>query len=997
MITLSLTGFSSPDANELAFLLVGPGGQKYIFMGNVGGFLPGPVTNLNLTISDAAASQFPDTGQIVSGTYKPTNYSDIPDAFPSPAPAGPYSSAGPEGAPPLTLTNVFGGLSGASVNGTWSLFIADGINLGQGASSISSGWSLDITTTPAALPTTTTVSGSPNPSFRNQAVTITSQTNSSSTVNTGLVNFVDTTTSVTLCSNVAVNGTGAATCNAPANTLSERRHTIQATYVGNATFATSNSSYVQTVNCPVTQVGNTFTNPCGITLVDAGVNTSIPYPSNIVVSGLSGSISKVTLALNNATFANTTDQNFLLVGPAGQTFVFMSDAGSSVASTGVTLTFDDAAASLLPNSGSIATGTYRPTDYNIDADPFPAPAPAGPYNSPATAGSATFASVYGGAAPNGTWSLYPVDDSGSSGAAGTIGSWSLTFVTSGDAATTTTVSGSPNPSTTAQAFLVTATVTSTSTVNSGTVTFRRGATILCATVAVVSGTATCNVAALPQGSYVITADYNGSPGLFNISSGSYTQTVNSPTVVTCLNFANNGGITVTNSSTGNPYPSNIIVGGLGGTITKVTVSVNGLSTATPDDLDLLLVSPTGQALLFMGDAGGSNALSNVNLTFDDAAGSLLPDSTAITSGTWKPTSHTGFDSFPAPAPGSITLAAPEGAGTLALFNGVVPNGTWSLYSVEDSGDGQNATITNWSLTFTLSAVATTTSVTSSVDPSVFGQNVTFTATVATAGLGTPTGNVQFFDGATPIGGAVALNGSGQAQFTTPSLSVGNHTITAQYAGSSSACNGTFNSSSGSLNTNPQTVNKANTTTGITSNQANPVGTGIPVTFTATVSPVAPGAGTRTGTASFFRNGSPICSNVAINGSGQATCTITFTLAGNYNITVQYSGDANFNASTSPTFVQQVVGPTAANVSVTGRVLTAEGRGVYGARVVMTDSSGQARMALTNPLGYYRFTEVPSDAIYTFTVSAKTYVTGEGIVRNITDNVTDLNFTLVRPE
>src|SRR5215204_3048184 len=58
-ITLTLTGLSSPDTNELDMLLVGPGGQKYIFMADVGGFLVGSVSNLNITVSDAAASQLP--------------------------------------------------------------------------------------------------------------------------------------------------------------------------------------------------------------------------------------------------------------------------------------------------------------------------------------------------------------------------------------------------------------------------------------------------------------------------------------------------------------------------------------------------------------------------------------------------------------------------------------------------------------------------------------------------------------------------------------------------------------------------------------------------------------------------------------------------------------------------------------------------------------------------------------------------------------------------
>jgi len=994
-ITLTLNNINATQVNDLDMLLVGPGGQNFHFLSDVS-TLFGSATGVTLTLSDAAASSVTNSANLSSGTFRPTNYASGTDTvFPAPAPPLPYNDAAPQGS--STFASIFGGLSGASVNGNWTLYVRD--DAGGGTNAITGGWSLDITTT-AAAPTTTVVSSNLNPSNTNQAVTFTATVTSSSTVNTGNVTFVDTTTSTTLCSNVNVNGSGVATCLAPANTLTERRHTIQATYNANPTFATSNGSIIQTVNTPtvISGPGNTvFTNPGGITIPDAGPNTSVPYPSNILVSGLSGSISKVTLALNNATFGQTNDFNFLLVGPGGQTFVFMSDAGGSVASNGVTLTFDDAAGSQLPNSGSIATGTYRPTDYNVDSETFPSPAPAGPYNTAAPNGSGTFASVFGGAAPNGTWSLYPIDDAGG-GVAGTIGSWSLTFITSGDSPTTTVLTSNPNPATTAQTVLFTATVTSSTTVNVGTVTFRRGATILCATVPVnASGVATCNAGPFAQGDFLATADYNGSPGQFNISSGSLTQQVNSPTVATCLNFANNGGITIPNSSSANPYPSRVIVTGLAGSITKVTATLNGVTTPTPDDVDFLLVGPGGQKFLMMGDAGGANALSNVNITLDDAAATALPDGTAITSGTFRPASYSGSDTFPAPAPaGPYNPAAPDGTGTFAnVFNGINPNGTWSLYAIEDAGDAVNTTLTGWSLTFTLAAAATTTSVTSNANPSVFGQPVTFTATVTTSGLGTPTGNVQFFDGASPIGGAVALNGSGQAQVTTSSLTVGNHTITAQYAGATNACTGTFNSSTGNLTGNPQVVNQAGTTTSLTSNQANPVGTNVPVTFTATVSPVAPGAGTRTGTVNFLRNGSPVCSNVVVNGSGQATCVMTFTVAGNYNITAGYSGDTNFTASASATFVQQALGPTAAPVGISGRIFSQEtGMAVYNARIVMVDSSGQTRVALSNPFGYYRFTDVPSGAAYTFTVTAKGYQS-QSIVRSITDEVTDFEIQLER--
>jgi hypothetical protein len=88
--------------------------------------------------------------------------------------------------------------------------------------------------------------------------------------------------------------------------------------------------------------------------------------------------------------------------------------------------------------------------------------------------------------------------------------------------------------------------------------------------------------------------------------------------------------------------------------------------------------------------------------------------------------------------------------------------------------------------------ATVTSISSSANPSDFGQTVTFTATV-TSTAGTPAGNVQFKDNGTNLGATVALNGSGVATLTTAALTVGTHVITAEYAGAT-----TFAASTGTL-------------------------------------------------------------------------------------------------------------------------------------------------------------------------------------------------------
>src|SRR5207244_4328568 len=177
--------------------------------------------------------------------------------------------------------------------------------------------------------------------------------------------------------------------------------------------------------------------------------------------------------------------------------------------------------------------------------------------------------------------------------------------------------------------------------------------------------------------------------------------------------------------------------------------------------------------------------------------------------------------------------------------------------------------------------------TSSVNPSVFGQSVMFTATVSAVapGAGTPTGTVQFRDGAANLGSPVTLTG-GSASFSTSALSVGGHSITAVYSGDTN-----FNTSTSAVLT--QTVNKANTTTAVTSS-VNPSVFGQSVTFTATVAAVSPGAGTPTGTVQFTIDGVNFGAPVTLVG-GSATSGSTSTLTvGTHTVTGIYSGDASFN-------------------------------------------------------------------------------------------------------
>ena len=114
---------------------------------------------------------------------------------------------------------------------------------------------------------------------------------------------------------------------------------------------------------------------------------------------------------------------------------------------------------------------------------------------------------------------------------------------------------------------------------------------------------------------------------------------------------------------------------------------------------------------------------------------------------------------------------------------IIGAGTVTVRASQGGNDNYNpAPDVDQSFTVTATAARanTTTVVTSSVNPSVFGQSVTFTATVS-SGVGTPTGTVSFKDGATNLGSGT-LNVSGQETFTTSSLGVGSHSITAEYSG-----------------------------------------------------------------------------------------------------------------------------------------------------------------------------------------------------------------------
>lgn len=164
----------------------------------------------------------------------------------------------------------------------------------------------------------------------------------------------------------------------------------------------------------------TYSNTSSITLPNNNVAST--YPSTINVSGGTGVVTKVTVALNGVT-QRPADLDILLVGPTGVKVILTEDRGGNTAVTNQNWVYDDGAASMMGTSnGNGVSGTYMPS-HDGTFTSLPSPAPASTGGSPYSGQLSSFIGTNG----NGDWTLY-IDDDSSQGSAGSLsGGWSITI------------------------------------------------------------------------------------------------------------------------------------------------------------------------------------------------------------------------------------------------------------------------------------------------------------------------------------------------------------------------------------------------------------------------------------------------------------------------------------------------------------------------------------------------------------------------------------------
>ncbi len=322
--------------------------------------------------------------------------------------------------------------------------------------------------------------------------------------------------------------------------------------------------------------------------------------------------------------------------------------------------------------------------------------------------------------------------------------------------------------------------------------------------------------------------------------------------------------------------------------------------------------------------------------------------------------------------GTGSLSTTAGVTTAAFTTSALGLGAHSIAAAY-GGDANDAGSASTASALSIGQDATKTTVAVSPATPVVGKPMTLTATVSVVspGTGTPSGTVDFLDGATDLGSAnlVTVGGVTTASLVSTPIAAGEHTIRAVYAGDPGD-----QGSSGQL---IQVVANAATTTTLTTSPAAPV-LGQPVTLTATVT-ISAGVVAPTGLVTFQEGEMPLGGGTLTTTGGVTTATFTTSAlsVGSHMLTAAYPGDDSYGSSTSAVFtvtigkdatkttVSVAPGPLLAGQQVTFTAITsvlAPGAGSPGGTVTFKDGATTLGTAPVLDLGGVKTATFTSSAL-----------------------------------
>lgn len=302
-------------------------------------------------------------------------------------------------------------------------------------------------------------------------------------------------------------------------------------------------------------------------------------------------------------------------------------------------------------------------------------------------------------------------------------------------------------------------------------------------------------------------------------------------------------------------------------------------------LDFVEANSDGASSVWLGHGDGSFS-QNTGLVLPTASDVVVADLNG--DGKLDLVFYTGSCSSPCHS-NTVEIFLGNGDGSFVrAFSREVGNDPLGLTVADFNGDGRlDIAVTNSAdntLTIFLQKGDSATAVTSSSNPSSFGQSVTFTANVTSKDSGNLTGMVSFSDGTTQLG--TSLVSGGAATISTATLGVGSHSITAEYRGDSHFT-GSFSAPL------TQVVDKAMTSCSIHSSTGS-FSKGEKIRFTARVDTVAPGAGVPSGSVTFWDSAYSaiiLGNSPLVSGTGSLTVVLHPDPARQY-VKAVYKGDAS---------------------------------------------------------------------------------------------------------
>ncbi len=697
-VTVTLSNLTHTFVEDLDVLLVGPTGQKAVIFSDAGN--PNAIASATVTLDDTAGVALPDNGPILSGAYTPADY-EPGGAFNPPAPTGPYAS----------VLSVF---ASQNPNGLWSLYVMD--DTAGDAGSIGGGWSLSIyTITPVnqLVDVGLSARATPDPVRVGDAITYTfTVTNLGPNTATGLAFTNLLPSGLTLLSAGASQGSVITNGNAVAVILGSLAPSGSATVTVLArpglAGSLTNSATIALSENDLNPANNSAAAVTTARLPVADLALTKLAPADLIVgSNISFTITVTNLGPETALNVTVSDPL-----PAGLTFASALSTSGSVTNLGGTVVA--ALGDLAPDHGAMIT---------IKAVPG---APGWITNTALLSTGSNDTNTSNNAATALTQVLPP----------------SPLIVTAGARLLTETITNA--------ALDIGETVTAALSLrNIGSADVTNLVATLLAGQGVTGPSGPQSYGTLPAGGDAVSRPFTfTATGGFGDAVIATLQLQDGATDLGTVQFvfhlpgratfANTNAISIPDNGIASPYPSTILVSGLTGLISRVTVSLHGLTHAFPDDLDLLLVGPAGHKRVILSDAGGGRPVTNVTITLDDAAGAPVPDAGQILSGSYQPADYEPGDAFAPPAPSGAA------GGPLSLFNGSDPNGVWSLYVVDDATGDAGGIAGGWSLTIeTLSTVNPVAdlaiSLSDAPDPLYVGGGLDYTIVVTNLGPSDATG------------------------------------------------------------------------------------------------------------------------------------------------------------------------------------------------------------------------------------------------------------------